>query len=114
MSRPRILELSEVDVTQRMIETLSNVCTRAVLFAVRDKSKDATSVAEELGLAASTVYKSFATLEHLALAEVEKYSISKDGKKIKIYKSRISKVEIVMDGQEPVLSLFPNNRSSNI
>lgn len=111
MSKPSILELSGVDVTQRIIEALSNVCTRAVLFAVRDESKDATKVAAELSLATSTVYKTFATLEYLALAEVERYEISEDGKKIKIYRSRISKVEIVMDGQEPILNLVPNNKS---
>ena len=108
MSKPRILQLSEVDITQKIIEALSNVCTRAVLFSVRDESKDAVRVSDELNLSLSTVYKSFAILMHLALAEVERYEISADGKKTKIYRSRIGKVEIILDGQEPLLSLFPN------
>ncbi len=108
MPKPRILKLSEVDITQKMIEALGNVCTRSVLFAIRDKSKDAAQVADELNLSISTVYKSLATLEYLALAEVERFEISSVGKKIKVYRSRIGKVEITIDGQEPVMSVYPN------
>lgn len=108
MSKPGIIELSEVDVTQRMMEALSNVCIRSVLFAVRERSKDAAEVARELNLSASTVYKSFATLEYLALAEVDRFDISPEGKKIKMYRSRIGKVEITIDGHEPVLNIYPN------
>ncbi len=103
-----MIELSEVDVTQKIIEALSNVCTRSVLFAIRDRSKDASQVADELGLAVSTVYKSLATLEYLALAEIDKFNITVEGKKIKMYRSRIEKIEIVIQNQEPVLSIYPN------
>ena len=48
MSNPNIIQLSEFDVTQKIIESLSNVCTRAVLFSVKNESKDATQIAEEL------------------------------------------------------------------
>lgn len=97
-----------MDITQKIIEALSNVCTRSVLFAVRDRSKDASQVANELGLSVSTVYKSFSTLEYLALAEVDRFDISPEGKKIKIYRSRISKIEITIQDQKPVLNIHPN------
>jgi len=41
------------------------------------------------------------------LAEVDHFVISSEGKKIKLYRSRIGKVEITIDGLEPVLSLYP-------
>lgn len=107
-TKSSIIEFSEINVTQKIIEALSNVCTRSVLFAVRDRSKDAAQVADELNLAISTVYKSLATLEYLALAEVERFDISPEGKKIKIYRSRINKIEITIQGQEPVLNIHPN------
>ena len=108
MSKPNIIQLSEFDITQRIIESLSNVCTRAVLFSVKDQSKDATQIASELKISLSTVYKTLSTLEELALAEVDKYVISSEGKKIKHYRSRISKVEITLDNLEPSLNLYPN------
>jgi len=54
-------------------------------------------------------------LEDLALAEIDRYEISPEGKKIKLYRSRIGKVEIVLDDLEPTLSLHPNevNPKSN-
>jgi predicted transcriptional regulator len=91
------------------------VCTRSVLFSVKNESKDATQIADELKISLSTVYKTLSTLEELALAEVDKYVISSEGKKIKIYRSRIGKVEITLDDLEPSLNLYSNtaNPKSN-
>ena len=107
MAKPRILQLGEVDVTQRIIESLANVCARAVLFSTKSGAKDAASIAGELGISQSTAYKTLAGLENLALVEVERFSMA-DGKKTKLYRSRISRAEITMDGGEPALSLYPN------
>ena len=112
MSKRNIIQLSEFDVTQKIIESLSNVCTRSVLFAVKNESKDVTQIASELKISLSTVYKTLSTLEDLALAEVDRYEISPEGKKIKLYRSRIGKVEITLENLEPVLSLYPNNFNS--
>lgn len=116
MQNPNIIQLSEFDITQRIIETLSNVCTRSVLFSVKNESKDATQIADELKISLSTVYKTLSTLEDLALAEVDRFVISSEGKKIKLYRSRIGKVEITMDDMEPSLNLYSNtsNPKSNI
>ena len=108
MSKSNMIQLSEFDITQKIIESLSNVCTRAVLFSIKEESKDAAQIAEELKISISTVYKTLATLEDLALAEVDRYVISSEGKKIKMYRSRIGKVEITLDNLEPVLNLYPN------
>ena len=112
MSKSNIIELSEFDVTQKIIESLSNVCTRSVLFSIKNESKDVTKIANELKISLSTVYKTLSTLEDLALAEVEQYVISDEGKKIKLYRSRIGKVEITLENLEPVLSLYPNKTNS--
>jgi DNA-binding transcriptional ArsR family regulator len=111
MAIPNIIQLSEFDITQKIIESLSNVCTRAVLFSVKNESKDATQISEELKLSLSTVYKTLSSLEDLALVEVHKFIFSSEGKKIKQYRSRIGKVEITLDDNEPVLHLYPNKKS---
>ena len=112
MSKRSIIQLSEFDINQKIIESLSNVCTRSVLFSVKAESKDATKIANELKISISTVYKTLSTLENLALAEADRYVISPEGKKIKLYRSRIGKVEIILENLEPVLLLYPND--SNI
>ena len=112
MSKSNIIELSEFDITQKIIESLSNVCTRSVLFSIKNESKDVTQIANELKISLSTGYKTLSTLEDLALAEIEQYIISDEGKKIKLYRSRIGKVEITLDDLDPVLSLYPNKINS--
>ena len=109
MSKRSIIQLSEFDITQKIIESLSNVCTRSVLFSVKNESKDVTQISDELKISLSTVYKTLSILEDLALAEVDRYEISPEGKKIKLYRSRIGKVEITLDNLEPVLMLYPND-----
>ena len=111
MSKPNIIQLSEFDVTQKIIESLSNVCTRAVLFSIKDASKDATQIADELKISLSTVYKTLSTLENLALVEINQYVISSEGKKVKQYRSRIGKVEITLENLEPSLNLYPNTEN---
>ena len=107
MAKPRMLQLGEVDVTQRIIESLTNVCARAVLFSIKSEARDASSIAAGLGISPSTAYKTLSSLEDLALVEVEGFSFS-EGKKTKLYRSRIGRAEITMDGGEPALSLYPN------
>jgi len=108
MTKPNIMQLNEYDITQKIIESLSNICTRAVLFCVKNEAKDATQISDELNISLSTVYKTVCHLEDLALIEVERYEISNEGKKIKLYRSRIRKVEITLNSINPILHLYPN------
>jgi len=111
MSKPNIIQLSEYDITQKIIESLSNACTRAVLFSIKNESKDATQIADELKISLSTVYKTLSALEDLALVEIDRFVISSEGKKIKQYRSRIGKVEITLETLEPTLNLYPNTEN---
>ena len=111
MIKPNIIQLSEFDITQKIIESLSNVCIRSVLFCIKNEAKDATQIAKELKISQSTVYKTLNHLENLALVEVEKFVISDEGKKIKLYKSRVGKVEILIKNMAPTLNLYPNDNS---
>ena len=113
MAKTDFIQQSEFDVTQKIIESLSNVCTRAIMFSIKNEAKDATQIADELKISLSTVYKALSNLEELTLIEVEKFVISPEGKKIKLYRSRIGRVEISMSNMEPVLNLYPNNTSSS-
>ena len=108
MAKNPIFQLRQYDITQQIIETLANVYSRAVLFSVTPKAKDAQSIADELKMSISTVYKILSNLEDLTLVYVDKYVISDAGKKIKFYKSRIKKAEIIVGGTTPTLNLQSN------
>ncbi|MDX1373781.1 MAG: ArsR family transcriptional regulator [Nitrososphaeraceae archaeon] len=108
MDKPKIIQLNEYNITQKIIEALTNVCSRAVLFSIVNQPKDATQIAHELKLSVSTVYKTLSNLEELALIYVNNYKISDEGKKIKLYKSKIGQVVITIKDNEPILSLYAN------
>lgn len=108
MTKNTIFQLSQFDVTQQIIETLANVYPRAVLFSITSKAKDAQAISDELKMSISTVYKILSNLENLALVYVDRFEISGAGKKIKFYKSRIKKAEIVVGGVTPTLNLQSN------
>lgn len=108
MAKNNAFRLSQYDVTQQIIETLTNVYSRSVLFSITSKPKDTQAIAEELNISTSTVYKILSNLEELTLVYVDKYIISDAGKKIKFYKSRIKKAEIVLSGNAPILNLQSN------
>ena len=108
MDKKSTFQLTQYDVTQQIIETLANVYSRAVLFCIIDKAKDAQTIADDQKMSISTVYKILSQLEDLTLIEVDKYEISDAGKKIKYYKSRIRKAEIVVGGNTPTLNLQSN------
>jgi predicted transcriptional regulator len=88
MKKNNLFQLSQYDVTQQIIETQS--------------------IADDLNMSISTVYKILSNLEELTLVYVDKYKISDAGKKIKFYKSRIKKAEIVVGGITPTLNLQSN------
>ena len=103
-----IFQLSQYDVTQQIIETLTNVYSRSVLFSIISEAKDAQAISDEQKMSISTVYKILSNLEDLALVYVDKFEISGAGKKIKFYKSRIKKAEIIVGGTTPTLNLQSN------
>ena len=110
MSKKSIIQLSEFDINQKIIEAMSNVCTRSVLFSVKNESKDVPTIAEELKIPLSSVYKKLSDLEELTLIEVEKWMLSDKGRKYKVYRSRIKQAEISIKKPEPVLILVSNSK----
>jgi len=107
LPKPNVLQLSEYDITQRIMESLVNACHRSVLFSITEIAKDAPQVAEELNISLSAVYKTLGKLEELTLVEIERFDFI-DGKKIKLYKSRIGRAEITFENNNATLHLFAN------
>ena len=107
LPKPNVLQLSEYDVTQKIMDSLVNACHRSVLFSIISVAKDAPQIAHELNISLSAVYKTLGKLEELTLVEIDKFNFI-DGKKIKCYKSRIGRAEIRLEHNDAILHLFPN------
>ncbi len=112
LPKPNVLQLSEYDITQKIMDSLINACHRSVLFSIISVAKDAPQIAHELNISLSAVYKTLGKLEELTLVEIERFDFV-DGKKIKIYKSRIGRAEIKLENNDATLHLFPNKTALN-
>ena len=108
LPKPTLLELNEYDINQRIIEALTTTCSHAILFSIVNTEKDAIKISGELQLSLSTVYKTLANLEKLSLVEIQRFKITDDRKKIKMYRSRIKKASISINENNDVL-IYPNN-----
>ena len=101
-------QLKKYDITQRVIEALADAESRAIIFSIIRRGKTASALSDSLKIPLSSVYKKLSDLEELTLIKVEKTILSENGRRFKIYKSRINKAEISIKKPEPILSLSAN------
>ena len=109
LPKPTLLELDEYDIKQRIIEALTTTCSHAVLFSIVNAEKDAIKIAGELQISLSAVYKTLSNLEKLSLVEIQRFKITNEGKKIKMYRSKIKKANISINENNSQVMLYPNN-----
>ena len=109
LPKPTLLELDEYDINQRIIEALTTTCSHAILFSIVNNEKDAVEISNELQISLSTVYKTLVSLEKLSLVEIQRFHINDDGKKIKMYRSRVKKAQISINQKSSDVTLYQNN-----
>ena len=109
LPKPTLLELDEYDIKQRIIEALTTTCSHAVLFSIVNIEKDAMKIANELQISLSAVYKTLSNLEKLSLIEIQRFKITNEGKKIKMYRSKIKKASISINQNHSEVLLYSNN-----
>src|SRR5574341_2459974 len=103
-----LTQLKKYDVNQKVLEALADAQSRAILFSVIKEGKTAAELAEEHKIPLSSVYKKISDLEELSLIKIERWILSDNGKKFKLYKSRISKADVSIRKPEPAITLSPN------
>lgn len=101
-------QLKKYDITQKVLLSLADAEARAILFSIVKKGKTATDLSYDLKIPLSSVYKKLADLEDLTLIKVERIVLSEKGRRLRVYRSRISKANISIRRPEPVLELIPN------
>jgi hypothetical protein len=108
VKRLTLAQLKKYDVNQKILEALADAQSRSILFSVIKEGKTAAELAEDHRIPLSSVYKKISDLEDLSLLKVDKWVLADNGKKFKLYKSRISKADVTIRKPEPVISLSPN------
>ena len=101
-------QLKKYDIAQKIIESLADAESRAILFSTIKKGKTVIDLSYTLKIPLSSVYKKLSKLEELSLIQVEKWTISDKGRKFKVYKSSNSKADITIKKSEPSISLIAN------
>jgi len=109
--RLSLAQLKKYDVNQKVIEALADAQSRSILFSIIKQGKTAMELSEEHRIPLSSVYKKISDLEEIALVKVDKWILSDNGKKFKLYKSRISKADVRIRKPEPVIILTPNDQN---
>jgi predicted transcriptional regulator len=103
--------LKKYDINQKVLEALTDAQSRTILFSIVKDGKTAIELSEKYRIPLSSVYKKITDLEEIALVKVEKWELSDNGKRFKVYKSRISKADINIRKPEPTIILTPNQES---
>ena len=106
--RLTLSQLKRYDVNQRVLAALADAQSRAILFSIIKEGKTAAELSQKHKIPLSSVYKKISDLEEISLIKVDKWVLSDNGKKFKLYKSRISKADVSIRKPEPVISLSPN------
>ena len=107
--RPSLPQLKKYDVTQRVVTALTNVESRALLFATIKSARTASDLSKSLRIPLSTVYKKVIELDDLALIR-EGTEFRVNSGKVKVYTSRIKAAEIHIKRIEPRITLIPNKK----
>ena len=101
-------QLKKYDITQKVIEALADAESRAIIFTTIRKGKTAYDLAETLKIPLSSVYKKLTYLGNVTLIQVEKCVTTDAGRRLKIYRSRIKKVDIIIESKETEIQLSAN------
>lgn len=97
------LTIEKFDITYRILNELSNLESRYILFSITNKSKEIKEIAKELKIPLSSVYKKIQSLQENALISNE-LILSKNGHRIRLYQSRITDAKITITKFKPEIT----------
>ena len=90
-----------------ILEVMSDKYCRAILENTMEKSKSAMEVSSETKIPISTVYRRLQTLHDNKLLGISG-SISDDGKKYFLYKSKVKAIATSFNGSSVEIEIVPN------
>ncbi len=100
-------KIEEDDKKQVILEIISDKYCRGILTATMEKPKSATEITSDTGIPISTVYRRLQTLHDNKLVRISG-SISEDGKKYFLYKSKVKAILTNFNGDFIEIEIVPN------
>ena len=100
-------KIEEDDKKQGILEIISDKYCRVILTATMEKPKSATEITYDTGIPISTVYRRLQTLHDNKLVRISG-SISEDGKKYFLYKSKVKAISTNFNGDFIEIEIVPN------
>ena len=106
--KPKISLVEKYDVSNKILNELTNLESRHVLFAIMKYPKSIKVISAEQKIPLSSVYKRIKSLKECSLI-YEKVDFSKSGHIARYYQSRIKDIEISITKFEPKI-MFTKNK----
>lgn len=102
-------KIEEVDKKDAILEVMSDKYCRAILENTMDKPKSAMEISADTKIPISTVYRRLQTLHDNKLLGISG-SISDDGKKYFLYRSKIKAISTTFNGSFVEIEVVPNSQ----
>ena len=102
-------KIEEVDKKDAILEVMSDKYCRAILENTMDKPKSAMEISADTKIPISTVYRRLQTLHDNKLLGISG-SISDDGKKYFLYRSKIKAISTTFNGSHVEIEVVPNSQ----
>jgi len=104
-------KIEEDEKKQGILEIISDKYCRAILASTMENPKSATELATETDIPISTVYRRLQTLHDNKLLRISG-SISEDGKKYFLYKSKVKAISTNLIGSYVEIEILPNIKTA--
>ena len=100
-------KIEEIEKKDAILEVLADKYCRAILENTMDKPKSAMEISAETKIPISTVYRRLQTLHDNKLLGISG-SISDDGKKYFLYRSKVKAISTSFNGNYVEIQVVPN------
>ena len=100
-------KIEENEKKEAILEVMSDKYCRAILENTMDKPKSAMEISAETKIPISTIYRRLQMLHDRKLLGISG-SISDDGKKYFLYKSRVKAISTTFNGSDIEIQVVPN------
>jgi len=101
--------IEEEDKKEAILEVMSDKYCRAILENTMEKPKSAMEISAETKIPISTIYRRLQMLHDRKLLGISG-SISDDGKKYFLYKSRVKEISTTFNGSLIEIQVVPNKQ----
>ena len=105
--KPKILLAEKYDVSNKILNEITHLESRHILFAIMKYPKSVKEISAEQKIPLSSVYKRIISLKECSLIH-EKMDFSDSGHITKFYQSRIKDIEISITKFEPKIRFTKN------